>query len=212
MKTLIVGSGDEFSFELMKKYFLWADFVIAADGGLVHLKNAHLNPNVLIGDFDSLPEDILEQERLKNEVEIVPFPKKKDYTDLELAIDYAIDKGVSQLVILGAVGSRMDHTIANVHLLYKLINSNVFGYIEDDHNRVYMVDKKLILQREQGYNVSIIPMPPFAKGVSTEGLMYKLDEANLSFGNSIGVSNEFAEEQAIISLREGILLVFVSRD
>lgn len=212
MRTLIVGSGNEISSELMKKHYSWADFVIAADGGLMHLNKAHLVPHLLIGDFDSLPGNLLKEARLRKEIEVVQFPSQKDYTDLELALNYAIEKGTTQLVILGATGNRLDHTTGNIHLLYKLVKNNISGYIEDNSNRIYMIDKELILQRQPGYNVSILPMPPFANGVTTKGLTYKLDNANLSFGTCLGISNEFSDEKAIISVEKGLILVFVSKD
>ncbi|MGI6050101.1 MAG: thiamine diphosphokinase [Acetivibrionales bacterium] len=212
MKTLIVGSGNEISSELVKKHYSWADFVIAADGGLMHLKKAHLIPDLLIGDFDSLPANLLKEARQSKEIEVAQFPPQKDLTDLELALNLAIEKGTTHLVILGATGNRLDHTTANIHLLYKLMKNNISGYIEDNNNRIYMTDKELILEREYGYNVSILPLPPVANGVTTKGLVYKLDNADLSFGTGLGVSNEFNDEKAVISVRKGLLLVFLSKD
>lgn len=212
MKTLIMGNGSGVNDELIEKYFVWADFVIAADGGLLHLRRAGFVPDVLLGDFDSIPDALLQDIKVQKDVELVQFPPNKDYTDLELAIDLAIERNTSQLVILGATGTRLDHTTANIHLLYKLIKNDITGYLEDTHNRIYLIDKEIVIDRKAGCKVSILPLPPFANGVSTEGLSYELKNADLAFGTGLGISNEFNDEKARISVKEGLLLIFISRD
>lgn len=212
MKTLIVGSGNQFSDDFINKHYSWADFVIAADGGFKTLNKANLAPDVLLGDFDSIAEDLLQKAKAMEGIEIVQFPSHKDYTDLELAINLAIERGTTKLVIIGASGTRLDHTTANIHLLYKLLEYNIEGYIEDEHNRIYMVDKELVIEKNSEYKVSILPLPPFVRGVSTTGLSYELNNADLSFGAGLGISNEFCDEKATISVREGLLIVFISKD
>lgn len=212
MKILIVGSGNLFDENLLIRYYQWADVVFAADGGQMHLKKAGLCSDVLLGDFDSI--DVSELARIKahNSEELIAFPKDKDYTDLELAIDLAIERGASEIVLLGASGTRLDHTTANIHLLYKLAENNIKGYIEDEHNRIYLVKESLEIKKQDNYKVSILPLPPFADGVSTKGLSFELSEAKLTFGTGLGISNEFCDEKATISVKEGLLLVFISRD
>ena len=212
MKTLIVGSGSLFDGNLLKKYHQWADLVIAADGGQEHLRKAGLNSHILLGDFDSIDNAELEEIKAKKSSELITFPKEKDYTDLELAINLAIERGATNIVLLGACGTRLDHTTANIHLLYKLLENNIDGYIEDEHNRIYLINKTLTIKKQDGYKVSILPLPPFAGGVTTKGLSYELYDAKLVFGTGRGISNEFCDETAIISLKEGLLLVIISRD
>lgn len=212
MKTLIVGSGSELNEELMNKHCSWADFVIAADGGLMHLKKAGHTPNALLGDFDSIPDAILHDIKVRKDVEIIKFPTNKDYTDMELAIDFAIERGASHIAILGASGTRLDHTTANIHLLYKLVKNNIKGYIEDNHNKVYLIDDSITIDKQENNKVSLLPMFPFAKGVTTKGLSYELNNDNLVFGTGLGISNEFSDDKAYISIKEGLLLVFVSKD
>lgn len=224
MKTLIVGSGNELSSELLNKHYSWAEFVIAADGGYINLNNAGLIPNVLLGDFDSLPLELFENASSNKDIEIVKFPSHKDFTDLELAIELAIKKNTTELVILGATGNRLDHTTANFHLLFKLLKHSIKAYIEDDHNCIYLIGSSLdttnetklmntlTIRSRQEYKVSIIPLPPYAKGVSTTGLSYQLHDVDFEFGTGLGISNEFSQEEATITVKEGLLLIFMSRD
>lgn len=212
MKTLIVGSGSLFDENLLAKHHQWADLVIAADGGQMHLRKAGLDSDVLLGDFDSIEKAELEEIKAHNSSEMIAFPKDKDYTDLELAVNLAIERGASEIVLLGVSGTRLDHTTANIHLLYKFIENNIKGYIEDDHNRIYLINKSLTIEKLSDYKVSVLPLPPYAGGVTTKGLSYELSDAKLVFGTGLGISNEFSDQRATISVREGLLLVFVSKD
>ncbi|MGI6086290.1 MAG: thiamine diphosphokinase [Acetivibrionales bacterium] len=212
MKTLIVGNGSLSDHSILTRYHRWADLVIAADGGLMHLKKAGLNSNVLLGDFDSVDLSELAKIKAQNNAELITFPKNKDYTDLELAANLAIERGATEIVILGASGTRLDHTTSNIHLLYKLLENSIKGYIEDEHNRVYLIRKSLTIEKQPDYKVSILPLPPVARGVTTRGLTYALADEDLIFGTGRGISNEFSDDTATISVKEGLLLVFVSRD
>ena len=212
MNVLIVGSGSLSDESLVKKYHQWADLVIAADGGQMHLKKFGFKSDILLGDCDSIDDAELSEIKAHNDSELITFPKEKDYTDLELAINAAMERGATSIVLLGATGTRLDHTTANIHLLYKLIENNIEGYIEDEYNRIYLVNKSLTIKKQDGHKVSILPLPPYAGGVTTKGLAYPLTDAKLTFGTGLGISNEFCEETAFISLKEGLVLVFVSRD
>ena len=144
MKVLIVGSGTLSDENLIKKYHQWAELVIAADGGQMHLRKFGLDSDVLLGDFDSINDAELKKIKSHNKPELITFPKEKDYTDLELAINAAIERGATDIVLLGVTGTRLDHTTANIHLMYKIVEHNIKGYIEDEHNRIYLV--KIVYQ------------------------------------------------------------------
>jgi len=212
MNVLIVGSGSLPDENMVKRYHQWADLVIAADGGQMHLKRFGFKSDVLLGDFDSIDCAELAEIKAQSVSELITFPREKDYTDLELAINAAIERGATNIVLLGATGTRLDHTTANIHLLHKFIEHNIEGYIEDKYNRIYLVNKSLTIKKQDGYKVSILPLPPYAGGVTTKGLTYALSDAKLTFGTGLGISNEFCDETATISLKEGLILVFLSRD
>jgi thiamine pyrophosphokinase len=212
MKALIVGSGSLYEADFLKEKYKWADLVIAADGGALHLDNAGLVPHVLMGDFDSLPGPVLEKLRRNENVEIIKFRPEKDFTDTELAIDIALERGADEISLVGACGTRLDHTVANIHLLYKILKSGAKGCIEDENNQVLLIDDSITLYRRENYKVSLVPLPPFVKGITTTGLLYPLDDDTFAFGIGRGISNEFEDEKATVSIKEGLLLVFVSKD
>lgn len=212
MKTLIVGSGSLSDIGFLRKRYEWADLVIAADGGSLYLDNAGLAPHVLLGDFDSLPGPVLQKLKGNESIEIITFQPEKDYTDMELAVDLALERGAYEIVMVGASGIRLDHTIANIHLLYKILKSGAKGYIEDEHNRICLIDSSITLYKTDDCKVSLVPLPPYVKGITTTGLLYPLNGETLVFGTGRGISNEFVSEKATVSLEEGLLLVFVSKD
>jgi thiamine pyrophosphokinase len=212
MKVLIVANGDLRDENLLHERYKWADLVVSADGGSRHLKKTNLKPHVILGDFDSAPGNVIESFMNDNSIEVFTFPVKKDYTDLELAINIAIERGATEIAVLGAFGTRMDHTFANVFLLYKLLKHGIKGSIEDENNRVYLIDNKIEIKKQENFKVSLLSLSPLTEGVSTKGLLYQLDDDVLEFGTSFGVSNEFVDDIAVITVKKGILLVFVSKD
>lgn len=212
MKALIVGSGSLSDADFLKKKYEWADLVIAADGGSLHLDDAGLVPHILLGDFDSSPDPVLQKLKNNEKTEIVEFQPEKDYTDLELAVDLALRRGATEISLVGASGTRLDHTVANIHLLYKILKNGAKGCIEDERNQVYLIDHSITLYRRDGFKLSLVPLPPYVKGITTKGLLYPLVDATFDFGIGRGISNEFVEEKATVSINEGLLLVFVSKD
>lgn len=212
MKVLIAGSGSLSNLELLKKHHAWAELVIAADGGAEYFHKAGLMPDVLLGDFDSLPQAVLQEFQAYKSAEIRTFPTNKDFTDMELALNLAMERGATEVVILGASGTRLDHTTANIHLLYKLLTNQIKGCIEDENNRIYLINDKLTIKKQDNRKVSLLPLPPCVSGLTTQGLSYPLSDATLTFGTGQGISNEFSDNTATVSLKEGLLLVFVSKD
>ncbi|MCX7771521.1 MAG: thiamine diphosphokinase [Clostridia bacterium] len=211
MRALIVGSGDLTDKGLLHTRHQWADRVIAADGGAKHLLKAGLKPHILLGDFDSLARELLEKIK-ESETEILSFPTKKDFTDMELAIDLAIERGAEELVILGASGSRLDHTLANIFLLTGLTEKGIKACLEDSHNQIFAIKDEIRIQKQENRKVSLVALSPTVEGLSTQGLAYPLSDATLRMGVSLGVSNEFEADEAVVSIKKGLLLVFVSKD
>ena len=212
MKVLIVGSGSLSDSRLLADRCKWADLVIAADGGALHLAKSGLVPHILLGDFDSIPASVLEKLTGRKDVEVIRHPVRKDYTDMELAVDLAADRGATELVMLGACGSRLDHTAGNIFLLHKLLDKGIEGHIEDDKNQVYMIKDSLKINKQGNRKVSLLPLTSSVEGITTKGLSYALRDDTLFFGINRGISNEFEEETAVITLKKGVLLVFISED
>ncbi len=211
MKVVIVCNGSVKDYNAIREFFDKADYIISVDGGAGHLRKLGITPDVLLGDFDSADkEDLLyfQSQGIKAE----KFPVEKDMTDSELAIERALEKGADEVIFIGAVGTRFDHSMANILLLKKLLDKKVSACIADEHNRIYMFDSTFSLQRQEGYKLSLIPVSNWVTGVTTKGLKYPLSNATMHLGTSWGVSNEFCEDTATVTIGEGILLVCLSRD
>jgi thiamine pyrophosphokinase len=182
--------------------------IIAADGGTHHALAAGVIPDVVIGDLDSLMPD--DQARLKAAgVQIVRFSPRKDETDLELALLYAAQAGATGIVILAALGGRLDQTIANALLLTLPQLEGIDTRIVDDAQEAFLIRNQVLIKGQPGDTVSLIPLGGDAEGVTAEGLKWPLHEDTLRFGPARGVSNVLTEEQAHVRVQRGMLLCVV---
>ncbi|WP_432665162.1 thiamine diphosphokinase [Wukongibacter baidiensis] len=214
MRYIIVSNGSIIDYSFYNNVISSDDFIICADGGAKHLIKMNIVPNVIIGDLDSIDEEH-KKKFLEKKVEFQKFPTNKDATDTELALDFALSHNPSEIILIGTLGSRMDHSIANVTLLRKILDKNIKGKMINENNEIYIIDdkhNKLVLSGENNEYLSLIPLSNKVKGVTLEGFKYPLFNAEISFGSSIGVSNEFAKKQGSISINEGLLLVIKARD
>lgn len=211
MKCIIVCNGYDISKEVLEVYKTKGTYIICADGGANSLRKLGILPDILIGDFDSISPDILNFYRTEG-IEIIPFPPEKDFTDSELAVEIAISKGFKNIIILGGIGSRMDHTIANVFMLKKMYEAGCKGIIADDNNRIQLISSHIVLKRLSGYKVTLIALTPEVEGITTSGLYYPLSNFTLVQGSTRGVSNEFVNDEASVSISSGLLLVIMSKD
>lgn len=110
-------------------------------------------------------------------------------------------------------GTRLDHTIANVHILKEALENNIKAKIVNENNEIQLINKKTIIKKDDKYKyISIIPLTTEVTGVSLKGMKYSLNNYNLKIGNSLGISNEQIEENAEIELSSGILIIIKSRD
>lgn len=211
MKCVIVCSGTINDYEYLKKYFEGAKLVISVDGGALHLRRFGIKPGLLVGDFDSITPECLKEYESQN-VEIIKFPEKKDMTDTEIAVEIALERGSTNIVFLGAMGTRLDHSLSNIFHLKKLYDNNVTGLLADERNEITLIDSNIKLDRAEGMKVTLLPLSTVVRGVTTKGLMYPLFNATMSLGSSWGVSNEFDGDTAEVAIAEGLLLVVKSRD
>ncbi|HKJ26481.1 MAG TPA: thiamine diphosphokinase, partial [Anaerolineales bacterium] len=168
-----------------------------------------LQPDVIVGDFDSLPDAEVNYWRGKG-VEIIEHETRKDETDLELALLLAQELEREEVIVLGGLGGRWDHTFANIFLpaYHRLEDVKVTFW--HDGLWVYLVRRSRRIRGKPGQIVSLLPLGGDAYGVSTEGLDFPLYDETLVFGASRGVSNRLLGESAEIRLRDGMLLCFVS--
>ncbi len=184
------------------------DYIICTDGGY-DIASAHgIKPDLLLGDFDSIGSE------LPKNVKIQRFSPEKDYTDLDLALKTAAKSGFDEVVILGGIGGRLDHTVANLQLLYHY--DKFFGSLTmlDGRNRCFLLDSakngSVSLPREDGCYLSVFSLAERSRGVTIKGAKYEISDHTLSRDFPLGVSNEFKEKDTIISVNDGILLIVIS--
>jgi thiamine pyrophosphokinase len=179
--------------------------VIAADGGLAHALALGLDVALVVGDLDSAsPVHVREAEELGARIE--QHPEAKDATDLELALDAALERGPARIVIVAGDGGRLDHLLGNLLLLA----SDKYADVEVDAAlgtaRLHVVRRERTLEGSPGDLLSLVPLHAPAEGVRTHGLLYPLVDETLEAGSSRGISNVFAESSARVSLERGVLL------
>ncbi|HOQ07551.1 MAG TPA: thiamine diphosphokinase [Clostridiales bacterium] len=211
MTCVIICGGRVGDYHHARKYCENADLVISADSGARHCTAMGIVPDIAVGDFDSI--DGGDYSRIEAAgAGIFRYPVEKDMTDSELAVEIAIEKGCSRIILLGAVGSRLDHSMSNLFLLKKMLDANVDGIIADEKNEVRLISGSIRLKREDGAFVTLLPFGGDASGVTTHGLYFPLDNAELKVGSSRGVSNRFSEDEAYIEVKDGLLLVITAKD
>jgi len=211
MKALIICSGSVEDYSYYKKYFEGAKAVICVDGGAKHLRKFEVVPDVLIGDFDSISYEDFEYYKSMN-VEIKKCPTKKDMTDTEIAVNYSIDKGFKEIVIIGGIGTRIDHSLANILLLKQMLDRGIKGTIVNEKNEITLIRDRIKVDKEKDFNITLLPLTNVVEGITTKGLCYRLNCEDIEMGSSRGVSNEFKDESAEVSIRDGILIVIKSKD
>lgn len=191
--------------------------IVAADKGLYYADQAELPVQYILGDFDSLPEGVLTKYQEKG-VTVESFPPEKDFTDTHLALLWAVEHKADKITVIGGLGSRFDHSFANVGLLSMLLAQGIEGEILDPCNRIFMMDQahsgKVTVQKEtEGKEfISLIPYTEKVTGINLSGFKYPLQDATLTLGISLGISNELTGEEGTIEIKEGILIVSLSRD
>lgn len=182
------------------------DFILCADGGYDHASAAGIVPDMLIGDLDSitLPNDPA--------IETLIFPSEKDDTDTGICLQTALDQGYKDIMIIGGLGGRLDHTISNIQLITGKCHLADRIIIKDKCNSCTALNNSSItLPRIENQYVSVFPMTD-CRGVYESGVKYPLDNAHLPIGSTIGTSNEITEDIGTFSVNDGIMLVITSEE
>jgi thiamine pyrophosphokinase len=203
-RIIIFANGDLPNPEKARPLLRADDFVIAADGGVRHALALGLTPSILIGDLDSLPKGF---DASNFEGEIVLFPKDKNETDLELAIQHALTLAPDQVLILGALGGRMDQTLANIALLSDAKLSGFDIRLNDGVEEIFFCRDQVQVEGRSGDIISLIPWGGEVAGVVTSGLQWALKDETLYPDKTRGISNEMTGDTAAVSIKSGLLLL-----
>jgi len=210
MRTIIFANGDAPDQKTIERWITPTDRIIAADGGTRNALFVGITPHVVIGDLDSLAEaDRAELERAG--VQFIVYPTHKDYTDLELAIRYALEQGATELVLFSALGGRWDQSLANLMLLSLPALAHVTTRIIDGAVSIEVIRDRAEITGRVGDTLSLIAMKGDAHGVTIEGCEYPLSDATLPFGATLGISNVLNQTNVKITVKQGQILALHTR-
>ena len=189
----------------MQPYLQPDDYLVAVDGGLKHLDRLGRQPNILIGDLDSVdPGRVIALREAGVEVE--KYPVDKNETDLELALLFAVRQGFKVIRVVGALGGRIDQMLGNLYLLSLdgLVGCDI--RLEDGKIEVALIRKEIAIEGEPGDIVSLLPLGAPVTGVTTFDLKYPLRAETLYPDHTRGISNVMLESQCRVTIESGQLL------
>jgi len=205
-RILILANGEIPSLTQARTILRPDDFILCADGGTRHALSLGVKPHLIIGDMDSIDKEVLK--RFQDDgVEIELFPRDKNETDLELAIQKAIEMNPDEIVIVAALGGRMDQTLANIALLASAPHPSPVTRIDDGVEEIFFVQDQAQVKGRSGDIVSLIPWGEPVHGVQTQNLKWQLNNETLHPDKTRGVSNEMTSDTASIKIESGLLLI-----
>lgn len=208
-RAVVFSNGEYRDLQGVREHLLVDDLLICADGALAKVMALDLKPDLLVGDFDSVSQELLD-EAARLGIRRLTVPKEKDFTDTELALRQATLAGCSDILLVGAFGGRLDHALGNLFLLPPYIRQGVNIMLTDGETDVYLVTERLSLAGLAGKTVSLLPLTEQVVGVTIAGFYYPLCNHTLRWGETIGISNLPISDEAMVNVADGILLVVVT--
>jgi len=203
-RIIIFANGEIPNLEKARTLINEGDFIICADGGTRHALALGLTPQIIIGDMDSLPKHF---QTSAFDGEIILYPRDKNETDLELAIQHALTMKPDQIIIIGGLGGRIDQTLANIALISSLQPSTCNLQLADGVEEVFFCNDQAEVKGRIGDSVSLIPWQGEVTGIVTKNLKWPLHHETLFPDRSRGISNELTAETASVQIDSGLLLI-----
>ena len=209
-RIIIFANGDLPSLNKARTLVRSDDFIICADGGTRHALALGLTPNLIIGDMDSIEKQAWENLQIAN-IPVELYPRDKNETDLELAIVRAIELEPKEIIIIAALGGRLDQTLGNLALLTDIRLSTFDARLDDGAEEIFFCRDQAQIHGRSGDVISLIPWGNPVHGIQTQGLKWMLDHESLYPEKTRGISNELLGETASIKISSGNLLVIHTR-
>ena len=223
-KILIVTGGalkPAFALSLLEREK--PDTVVAVDGALTFFDKVEektgnrIKIDHLVGDFDTVSPEILEKYCSDSQIVVHRYVPEKDNTDTDIAVDLALDlagKNPAQILLIGALGGRVDHMLANLQMLEVIREHGKEGMILDEQNRIRLISDHVVLRKDEQYGryISLVPVSKRLKGLTLRGVKYPLEKKDIVRGRSLLISNEITDYEAEIKLDEGLAYLIESRD
>ena len=203
----IIGGAEIRNYDIVREYFRPDDYYVYCDCGLKHQEGLRVKPDLVIGDFDShaKPED------LHN---VIVLPVEKDDTDTIFAVKEGMRRGCEDFLLIGATGGRQDHNLGNIYALLMLAKSQRRAVMIDDYSEMRIITAGETARVKYGWRFfSLLNIAGLARGITITNAKYNLDGAEITPEYQYGISNEVMrpEREAVISLREGYLLLVCVR-
>ena len=198
MKICIILNGEIKNYDYINSEVVTGsyDYIICSDGGANHAYSMNIVPDYIIGDYKS------------KKVKFEKFPTKKDETDTELCIELSDKLKAKEIHLIGALGGRIDHTIANINLLYYIRKRGITPKIISEKEEIYIaMDEEITIYGEIGDIISILPIKNDAKGVTLNNLEYPLEDYDIEFSRPLGISNVMTDVNCSIKVKEGSLII-----
>ncbi|MDS0524935.1 thiamine diphosphokinase [Clostridium sp. SHJSY1] len=211
MRAIVVSGGYKPSKELLLSYIKKDDFIIGVDKGCNCLYEYEIEPDMILGDFDSAKKEVIESFKAKG-TKILTFNPEKDYTDTDLGYEKAKEVGATEILFFGATGSRVDHSLGNVGILLKSLREEVKTEIIDDHNRILLIDKETTFKGKYGELISFHSLSDIVINVNIKGAKYELSNYDMTLLEPRAICNEFIDSDIVISFNSGIIMVIFPVD
>ncbi|MDO9491679.1 thiamine diphosphokinase [Acetobacterium sp.] len=211
MKVIIFTNGEYKNKVFYEEYLkdIKADYLICADGGANYARELNLIPNIIIGDMDSITA---ETRAFFKAVKYESYPSKKDETDTELAITHAIKMGADKVIILGGIGSRIDHSLGNIYLLKRFVDVGIDAEMVNENNHIRLIAKTTTFHFPIGTIVSLLPICGAVEGLTITGFEYPINEGQMTIDKPYGISNVTNENRQHIAFKKGMLLMDTPED
>ena len=207
MRCIIFANGEYGELGAYREIFRDSDTILCADGGANYTFQLGIKPDCIIGDLDSIQPEVREYYETKA-VMFKKFPPRKDFTDIQLALDLAIEWNADEIIMLGAMGKRLDHTLANLYSGIDLVRKGIKISHYSPDCRVYIINQELVIEGWPGDIVSVLALTDEVQGASEVGFEYALTNPVMENSKPYAVSNVLAGHRGIIEIQSGILAVF----
>ncbi|KUG03267.1 thiamin pyrophosphokinase [hydrocarbon metagenome] len=207
MRCIVLANGEYGDLKFYEDVFKGCDIILCADGGANYAYQLGVLPDYIIGDMDSINENILEYYNSR-QVPFKKYPRRKDFTDIQLAMSTAEEMGAQEIILLGTQGKRFDHSLSNLYCGLEYVKRGIKIIHYGPECTVYLVCSQMSLQGRAGDLVSVLPLGGVAAGVYLKDFEYPLENVVLECDNPYAVSNVLAEDTAQIELENGVLVIF----
>ncbi|CFX84538.1 Thiamin pyrophosphokinase [Syntrophomonas zehnderi OL-4] len=207
MRFIVMANGKYGDLSFYNQYLTGQETILCADGGANHAYKMGVVPQIIIGDMDSIFPEVKEY-FVKRKVTFKKFPRRKDFTDTQLVLTKAAEMGASEIILLGTLGRRLDHTLSNLYGGIEMAQRGIKISHLSPRLAVYLVSKELEIIGQAGDLVSVLSLTEQAHGVTVQGFDYPLDQVVLEQKVPYAISNVLSGNRGMISVDEGILAVF----